>query len=313
MCDLTNPIFTDPDKAREHLEKLHWPDGPICRHCGNADPSRITKLAGKSTRPGVYKCNECEKPFSVTVGTAMERSKIPLNKWLLAMHLMMASKKGISAHQIHRMLGLTYQSAWFMCHRLREGMRDISHTTTGGLGGANKVVEIDECYIGGKAKNRAYKEPAPKTAVLSLVERGGRVTSFHVANVTAKTVRPLIVTNANRSSMLMSDESVIYPKLGEEFLDHLSVNHSANEYARMGGYVHINTAENFYSILKRGLVGVYHHVSEAHLHRYLAEFDFRYSNRCDLGFKDAARTEKALKGLEGKRLMYRQPDRAAHA
>lgn len=313
MCDLTNPIFTDPDKAREHLEKLHWPNGPMCRHCGNADSSRITKLAGKSTRPGVYKCNECEKPFSVTVGTAMERSKIPLNKWLLAMHLMMASKKGISAHQIHRMLGLTYQSAWFMCHRLREGMRDITHTTTGGLGGTNKVVEIDECYVGGKAKNRAFREPAPKKAVLSLVERGGRVTSFHIANVTAKTVRPLVVTNANRASTLMSDESVIYPTIGEEFLDHISVNHSANEYARMGGYVHINSAENFYSILKHGLVGVYHHVSEAHLHRYLAEFDFRYSNRCDLGFEDAARTEKALKGLEGKRLMYRQPREAANA
>ena len=157
MWDLTNPIFTDPDKAREHLEKLHWPDGPVCRHCGNADQSRITKLAGKSTRPGVYKCNECEKPFSVTVGTAMERSKIPLNKWLLAMHLMMASKKGVSAHQIHRMLGITYQTAWFMCHRLREGMRDISHKDNGGLGGANKVVEVDECYVGGKARNRAYK------------------------------------------------------------------------------------------------------------------------------------------------------------
>jgi transposase-like protein len=210
MCDLTNPIFTDPDKAREHLEKLHWPDGPICRHCGNADSSRITKLAGNSTRPGVYKCNECEKPFSVTVGTAMERSKIPLNKWLLAMHLLMSSKKGMSAHQIHRMLGITYQTAWFMCHRLREGMRDMSHTKTGGLGGANKVVEVDETFIGGKAKNRAHREPAPKKAVLSLVERGGRVASFHVANVTAKMVRPLIVTNANRASMLMSDESKVY-------------------------------------------------------------------------------------------------------
>jgi len=313
MCDLTNPIFTDPDKAREHLEKLHWPDGPICRHCGNADSSRITKLAGNSTRPGVYKCNECEKPFSVTVGTAMERSKIPLNKWLLAMHLLMASKKGMSAHQIHRLLGITYQTAWFMCHRLREGMCDMSHTTTGGLGGANKVVEVDETYVGGKAKNRAYREPAPKKAVLSLVERGGRVTSFHVANVTAKMVRPLIVTNANRASMLMSDESKVYTKLGKEFANHGAVDHSANEYARLGCFIHINTAENFYSILNRGIYGIYHHVSEAHLHRYLAEFDFRYSNRCDLGFEDAARTEKALKGLEGKRLMYRQPREAANA
>src|ERR1700740_1856082 len=198
-----NKIYTDEAAARKHLESLLWPDGPYCPHCGNADSSRITKLAGNSTRPGVYKCNECEKPFSVTVGTAMERSKIPLNKWLLAMHLMMASKKGMSAHQIHRMLGITYQSAWFMCHRLREGMRDISHTKTGGLGGTNKVVEVDECYIGGKAKNRAYKEPAPKKAVLSLVERDGRVASFHIANVSAETVRPLIVTNTNRASALM--------------------------------------------------------------------------------------------------------------
>src|ERR1700730_2723824 len=198
MCDLTNPIFTDANKAREHLEALYWPDGPACRHCGNADPARMTTLPGKRTRPGVHKCNECAKPFSVTVRTAMERSKIPLNKWLLVMHLMMAGKKGISALQVHRMLGISYQTAWFMCHRLREGMRDMSHKDTGGLGGANKVGEIDECYIGGKAKNRAYKEAAPKKAVLSLVERGGRVKSFHVANVSAKTVRPLIVTHTHR-------------------------------------------------------------------------------------------------------------------
>jgi len=226
---------------------------------------------------------------------------------------MMASKKGISAHQIHRMLGITYQSAWFMCHRLREGMRDMSHTTTGGLGGANKVVEADESYVGGKAKNRAYKEPAPKKAVLTLIERDGRAKSFHIASVTAETVRPLIVTNANRASALMTDESVIYPRLGKEFANHLTVNHSANEYARLGGFVSINVSENFFSILKRGITGVYHSVSEAHLHRYLAEFDFRYNNRSGLGVEDAERTAKALIGLEGKRLMYRQPDRAAHA
>jgi hypothetical protein len=167
-------------------------------------------------------------------------------------------------------------------------------------------------YVGGKAKNRAFKEPNRKKAVLSLVERGGRVASFHVANVSYEMVRPLVVTNVNRASAIMSDESPIYPKIGDEFADHRTVCHSANEYARLGGYVHINTAENFYSIVKRGIVGIYHSVSEAHLHRYLAEFDFRYNNRSGIGIGDVERAAKALKGLEGKRLMYRQPDRAAH-
>ncbi len=200
MCDLLNPIFTDPEKAREHLEALYWPNGSVCRHCGNVDSTRITTLTGKSTRAGVRWCNECNAPFTVTVGTVMEDSKIPLNKWVLAFHLMSSSKKGMSAHQMHRMLGITYKSGWFLCHRIREAMGDDSHTETGGLGGANKVVEADETYVGGKAKNRAFREPAPKKAVVSLVERGGRVHSRHVAKVTAKTVREIIVTNVNRAS-----------------------------------------------------------------------------------------------------------------
>jgi transposase-like protein len=313
MIDLTNPIFTNADKAREHLERLYWRNGISCRHCGNADPSRITKLAGKSTRPGVRWCNECNKPFTVTVGTVMEDSKIPLNKWVLAYHLMAASKKGMSARQLHRMLGVTYKSAWFLAHRIRESMTDDSHKSTGGLGGANKVVEVDEAYIGGKAKNRARREPAPKKAVLTLIERDGRAKSFHVANVTAEMVRPLIFTNANRASVLMTDESGVYTRLGKEFANHLSVNHTANEYARLGGYVHINVSENFFSILKRGITGVYHNVSEAHLHRYLAEFDFRYNNRSGLGVDDTERANKMMNGAEGKRLMYRQPNEAAHA
>ena len=313
MCDLTNPIFTDADKARKHLERLYWPNGPICRHCGNADPERITKLTGKSTRAGVLWCNECSKPFTVTVGTVMEDSKIPLNKWVLAYHLMSASKKGMSAHQLHRMLGVTYKTAWFLAHRIRESMGDDSHKTTGGLGGANKVVEADETYVGGKAKNRAFKEPAPKKAVLSLIERGGHVASFYVANVTAKSVRPLIVTNASRASTLMTADSKVYPKIGDEFENHHAINHSANEYARLGGFIHTNTAENFFSIFKRGITGVYHSISEAHLHRFLKEFDFRYNNRSGLGVEDAARALKAIKGAEGKRLTYRQPREAAHA
>lgn len=305
---LTDPIFTDADEARKFLEAERWPNGPVCPHCGNANRSAICALQGKKHRAGLYQCNACREQFTVTVGTVFERSKIPLNKWLLASFLMASSKKGISAHQLFRMLGFgSYRTAWFMAHRIREAMKDDDHKSFGGLGGANKVVEADETYIGGKAKNRAYKEPAPKKSVLTLVERDGRAKSFHVANVTAEMVRPLIVTNANRASALMTDESLVYPRVGKEFANHLAVNHSANEYARLGGFVHINTSENFFSILKRGIVGTYHSVSEAHLHRYLAEFDFRYSNRSGLGIDDAARTAKLLQGAEGKRLMYRRP------
>jgi transposase-like protein len=238
----------------------------------------------------------------------MERSHVPLHKWLLAIHLMASSKKGMSAHQLMRNLGLgSYRTAWFLCHRIREAMGDDSHKATGGLGGANKVVEVDETYVGGKAKNRAFREPAPKKAVVSLVEREGRVHSRHVADVTAKTVREVIVTNTNRASALMTDESAIYPSVGREVAGHETVNHSASEYARLGGFVHVNTAENFYSILKRGIVGTYRSVSEAHLHRYLKEFDFRYNNRSGLGVEDGERAAKALRGIEGKRLTYNQP------
>jgi transposase-like protein len=309
MTNLTDPIFTDADKAREHLERLYWPNGPVCRHCGNADATRITKLSGKSTRPGVLWCNECDAPFTVTVGTVMEDSKIPLNKWVLAYHLMCASKKGMSAHQLHRMLGVTYKSAWFLAHRIRESMGETSPETKGGLGGEGKVVEVDESYVGGKGNNRAFKKPAPKKAVVSLIERDGRVASFHVANVTAET--PIIVKHVSRKSALMTDESNVYTKLGREFASHHAVDHSRDEYAYFdkptGRTVSINISENFYSILKRGITGVYHSVSEAHMSRYLMEFDFRYNNRSKLGVEDTERTAKAIKGGEGKRLTYHQP------
>ncbi len=309
---LTDPMFTDPDKAREHLEALYWPNGPVCRHCGNADASRIAKLAGKSTRPGVYWCNECDKPFSVTVSTVMEDSKIPLNKWILAFHLMASSKKGMSAHQLHRMLGVTYKTAWFLAHRIREAMGDDEpNKTNGPLGGEGKIVEVDETYVGGKGKNRAHGEPAPKKAVVSLIERGGHVRSFHVERVTAEMVRPLVVGNASRKSALMTDESSVYTSMGKEFASHHAVDHSRKEYAyhdkKTGYTVSINISENYYSIFKRGLIGVYHSVSETHLHRYLAEFDFRYNNRSKLGVEDTERFEKAIMGAEGKRLMYYQP------
>ena len=310
MTNLTDPMFTDADKAREHLESLYWPTGPVCRHCGNADASRITKLAGKSTRPGVYWCNECDKPFSVTVGTVMEDSKIPLNKWVLAFHLMASSKKGMSAHQLHRMLGVTYKTAWFLCHRIREAMTpEETYKTKGPLGGHGKTVEADETFVGGKAKNRAYDDPAPKKAVFTLVERNGAARSFHVANINSSTLRPLLVRNASRKSTLNTDEAGMYVRAGREFAAHHAVDHSRNEYAYEIGKksVTINHAENYFSILKRGIYGVYHSVSEAHMSRYLAEFDFRYSNRAKLGVNDTVRAAKAMLGAEGKRLTYHQP------
>jgi transposase-like protein len=299
---ITDPIYSDANKAREHLEALHWPNGPVCPRCGSLD--RITKLAGKSTRPGVYKCNECAKPFSVTVGTIMEDSKIPLNKWLMAFRLISSAKKGFSAHELHRDLGITYKSAWFLAHRIREAMAGDDSP----LGGPGEVVEADETYVGGKAKNRATRKPAPKKAVVALVTRDGMARSFHVANVNAKTLRPLIVTNVDRASHLMTDESHVYTTVGREFSGHSVVNHSAKEYVTTGGFKHSNTAENFFSIFKRGVIGTYHHMSEAHLARYCAEFDFRYNTR---KISDTERTVEAIKGARGKRLMYRQPSSLA--
>jgi transposase-like protein len=305
MVSLSEPRFHDEDAAREHIEASRWPNGAIvCPHCGSL---AVRRMGGK-TQAGMFLCNDCRDKFTCRTGTVMERSHVPLHKWLLAIHLMSTSKKGISAHQLMRNLGLgSYRTAWFLAHRIREAMGLGPEPASGPLGGENKVVEVDETYVGGKAKNRAFKEPEPKKAVVTLVERDGHARSFHVANVTAKTLKPIIASNASNASALMTDESTVYPKIGEGFATHHTVNHSANEYARLGGYVHSNTVENYYSILKRGITGVYHSVSEAHLHRYLAEFDFRYSNRSGLGVEDAERAARALKGAEGKRLMYNQP------
>ena len=313
MCNLTDPIFTDADKARKHLEAQRWPDGPYCPHCGNADQGRIAKMEGKAHRPGLYNCRECRKQFSVTVGTVFERSKVPLNKWLLATYLLTSSKKGMSAHQLHRSIGVTYKTAWFMFHRIREAMRDgtdgYKANPKGGLGGKNKVVEADETYVGGKAKNRAFKAPRPKQAVVSLVERDGKVRSFHVANVSGKNIKPILRTQIDRASWLMTDEAPVYKGVGKEFDGHGSVNHSINEYVR-GAFYHTNTVENYFSILKRGITGTYHHVSEAHLKRYLAEFDFRHNERAALGVDDAERANRALKSIAGKRLTYRRTSEA---
>ena len=299
MSILSRPYFHDEDAAFAFLESVIWIDGPICGKCGCS--GRITKVkanAEKRIRVGLYRCGDCKSQFRVTVGTVFEHIRLPLHKCLQAAHLMCSSKKGISAHQISRILEVQYKTAWFLCHRIREAMRDDGSFSM--LGGANKVVEADETYIGGKAKNRATRKPAGKKAVLSLVEREGKVRSFHVANVTAESVRPLIVKNADKASMLMTDESPIYPKVGKDFAAHGTVNHSASEYARLGGFVGINASENFFSIVKRGIVGTFHSVSEAHLHRYLAEFDFRYNNRSGLGCEDSERAGRAVKASSAK-------------
>lgn len=304
MFDLTNPIYSDANKAREHLEALHWPNGALCPHCGEAE--RVTRLTAATARAGLHKCNACRKQFTVTVGTIFEDSKIPLNKWLLAFRLMAGSKKGISAHQLHRSLGITYKSAWFMAHRIREAMDGADGDDP--LGGPNEVVEADETYVGGKARNRAFRKPAVKKAVVALVQRDGRARSFHVANVNAKHVRGLITTNVHRASHLMTDESPVYTRVGREFAGHTSVIHSANEYVRKGGWAHSNTAENFFSIFKRGVIGTYHHMSEAHLGRYCREFDFRYNTR---KMTDGERTDIAIVGAIGRRLTYRRTDAIA--
>jgi transposase-like protein len=311
--NLTDAIFTDAEKAREHLEAQRWPHGPICPHCGSVGDA--THVGGKAARPGAYQCNakECRKQFSVTVGTVFEDSKVPLNKWLLATYLISSSKKGISAHQLHRTLGVTYKTAWFMAHRIREAM---APTDPGSLGGEGKVVEVDETYVGGLEKNKHASKRLGrslamdrKQPVVTLVERGGAVRSFHVPGVTAKKLRPILYTVANRASHLMSDGSNLYIKHGKQFAAHSSVDHAAGEYVRMG-FHHSNTVENYFSILKRGITGTFHHVSEQHLARYLAEFDFRYSHRSGLGVDDEVRTNEALRGIAGKRLTYRRTDEA---
>ena len=309
--DVRDPIFHDEDKAREHLETLLWPFGPTCPRCQG---TRVTKLQGQSTRPGVYKCRDCRKPFSVTVGTVFERSHIPLTKWLLAAYFMMTAKKSMSAKQLQRLIGTSYEAAWFLFHRLRE---IPLRTDFGPIGGSNKVVEGDETYIGGKEKNKHVSKRKPgmqggkgKQAVFSLIERDGEVRSFHVANVTARTLRPIIAKTASRQSTLMTDDAAVYPYVASEFANHHSVNHSASEYVRLGGFVHTNTIEGYFALIKRRVYGQFHNVSEAHLSRYLAEFDFRHNHRY---MSDTERTDALLRGAKGKRLMYRQPDQAQNA
>ena len=291
--------FHDDDAAREHLESIRWPNGPICPHCGGC--ARNSKLNGESHRAGLYFCGDCREQFTVTVGTVFERSKVALHKWALATHLMCSSKKGVSAHQIHRTLGVTYKTAWFMCHRIREAMTGNNDAP---LGSNGEAVEVDETYWGNTGKQRkGARGCSHKMKVVSLVECDGKKRSVHVANVTAKTVGAVLKAKVSKNARLMTDESKVYKPLGKEFASHESVNHSAKEYARDD--VTTNTVESSFAILKRGLYGTFHHVSEAHLQRYADEFDFRWNTRTKLGFTDTARAEAALRGIGGKRLTYR--------
>jgi transposase-like protein len=290
------PHFQNDEAARAMLESILWPEGPVCPHCGVVNHSYKTK------RPGVFRCAEkvCRKDFSVMMKTVMERSHIALHKWLQAFHLMTSSKKGVSAHQLHRTLQITYEAAWFMAHRIRESMR------AGGLspmGGGGKVVEVDETFFGrleGAKKTRGFGH---KNVVLTLVERGGAARSFHVDSVAIADVAPIVRENILRESRLHTDEANHYREVGREFAAHETVNHARDEYAR--GDVTTNTVEGYYSVFKRGMKGVYQHCKEKHLHRYLSEFDFRYSNRSALGIEDGERRTLAIKGAAGKRLTYR--------
>lgn len=307
--NLTNPIFHDEDKAREWLEVSRWPSGPSCPHCGSVS---VLKLAGKAHRVGLFHCRDCRGQFSVTVGSVMERSHIPLAKWVLAFHLMAASKKGMSAHQLSRMLGTTYKTAWFMAHRIREAMTDQNPAPIGGEG---KIIEADEAYQGKKEipTPSRHRRGAPyikkgkaaaKRPIFAIVERGGEARAFSMPIVTAKNLREKLVTNASRKSRLHTDESNLYPTVGAEFAKHETVNHGAKEYAR--GDVTTNSVEGFFGIFKRGMTGVYQHCGEQHLQRYLNEFTFRYNNRSKLGIEDAERAVIALRGADGKRLTYRR-------
>lgn len=308
MSVLSDAHFHDEAAAYKFVEARIWPNGPVCPHCGGVE--RISKMEGKSTRIGTYKCYQCRKPFTVKIGTIFEASHVKLNHWLQAIFLIASSKKGISSNQLHRTLGVTLKTAWFLSHRIREAMRDTSLEP---LGGNGLIVEADETYWGKKAnpqpskyrRGRPYTKQgkaAEKRAIVGLVERGGAVRTFHVAQATKVNVAQLVSDNIAHESMLFTDESHLYPTVGKTFISHLTVKHSAGEYARGG--VHTNTIEGYFGVFKRGMKGTYQHCAEKHLHRYLAEFDFRHNQRVALGVNDEARAFRILDGVVGKRLTY---------
>jgi transposase-like protein len=295
---LSDKRFHDEEAAYKWVETRVWPEGPVCPHCGGVE--RISKMQGKSTRIGTYKCYQCRKPFTVKVGTVFEASHVPLHIWLQAMALMTSSKKGISSNQLHRVLGVTLKTAWFMSHRIRLAMTTVGFEP---MGGAGKVVEADETFIGrldGQPKSRRGGTTTHKNTVFALVERGGTSRVFHVEGTTKGELQGILLAHVEPETHIVTDEGRWYLGLHRHFASHQAVNHSRYEYVR--GDVHTNTVEGYFSVFKRGMKGVYQHCAEKHLHRYIAEFNFRYSNRVRLGIDDAARAEIALRGVVGKRL-----------
>lgn len=301
MLDLTNPVFHDEDKARKFLETERWPDGPVCPFCGGLDD--VHKLRGESMGPGWYYCNACgQQKFTVRTGSIMERSHVPLAKWAMAFRLFAASKKGLSSKQLQRMLGVSYKTAWFIGHRIREAMKPDAGATP--LGGEGKVLESDETFVGGKKKNVHVGKPEPKKhAVHALVEPGGHLRATHVPDVSAKTLREVLKKHADPKSALHTDDALTNLSLGKDFAAHQTVVHSQDEYYRDG--VGVQSAEAFFAILKRGVMGSFHSVSEQHLQRYVDEFAFRWNTRASLGIEDAERASLMVKAGVGKRLTYR--------
>lgn len=302
MSILSAPYFHNEKAAIKHLESIVWADGIVCPKCGTVDNSG--ELKGKSTRPGLRKCYACRKQFTVKVGTVFESSHIPLHKWLQAAYLMSSSKKGISAHQLHRTLEVTYKTAWFMAHRIREAMRPLNLEPMGGEG---KVVEADETFVGGLEKNKhANKRKHPKggydtkEAVVSVVERGGKVRSIHTGKANLSTIKPVVSALVHKRTVLLTDDASHYNSIGKDFAWHSVVKHSLGQY--VVGEVHTNTIEGFFSVFKKGMKGVYQHCGQQHLQRYLNEFDFRYNER---GLNDSERTIAVLSSVKGKRLLYK--------
>lgn len=301
MSNLSALHFHNEEAAYAYVEARIWPNGPVCPHCGGVD--RISKMQGKSTRVGTYKCYQCRKPFTVKIGTIFEDSKVPMRIWLQAMYLIAGSKKGISSNQLHRILGVTLKTAWFMSHRIREAMRSDD---TGVFGGNGGIVEVDETFIGklkGVEKRRAFHH---KMKVLALVDRdSGKARTMVIENVKAETLMPIVIANVAREARIMTDEHSGYRDAGKFFAGHGTTSHGKGEYVNLKDRtIHSNTVEGYFSIFKRGMKGVYQHCGEQHLHRYLAEFEFRYNNRAALGVADAERTDHMLRGVVGKRLTY---------
>lgn len=297
MSNLSAPHFHNEEAAYAYVEARLWPNGPVCPHCGGVD--RISKMQGKSTRVGAYKCYQCRKPFTVKIGTVFEDSKVPMRLWLQAMYLIAGSKKGIPSNQLHRILGVTLKTAWFMSHRIREAMQSDESWPMGGLGA---TVEADETFIGQIKGRTVNKGVWHKMKVLALVERGGRSRAMVVDSLTIPEIQPIVLDNVHRLSSFQTDEALHYKSIGRFFYRHEAVNHGAGEYGR--GKAHTNTVEGYFSIFKRGMKGVYQWCGEQHLHRYVAEFNFRYCNRSALGIEDTERADILLRGIIGKRLTY---------